>query len=189
MGTAGWRTSTASPLRVDLLDLDRVPAFDGVTGRVGITFLPGKKWSDGHAGDHWRDLATDAIRLRELEVDTLFLLVEDHELEHGHVPNVGAALAAEGVALVRFPILDPRTPANGPAFRAAVADLVTRVRGGEFVGIACRGGLDRSGMAAACLLREAGLDAGEAIERVHAARKHTLTRVEQQRYVQAWPPG
>ena len=187
--TAGWRTSTGSRLRVDLLNLDRVPAFDGAAGRVGITFLPGKKWSGGHAGDHWRDLATDAARLRELQVDTLFLLVEDHELAHSHVPNIGTALAAEGVALVRFPILDPRTPTNGPAFRAVVADLVTRVRDGEFVGIACRGGLDRSGMAAACLLREAGLEADEAIDRVHAARNHTLTRVEQQGYVQAWPPG
>jgi ADP-ribosyl-[dinitrogen reductase] hydrolase len=171
------------------LDLDRVPAFEGVTGRVGITFLPGKKWSGGRAGDHWRDVATDAAQLRELEVDTLLLLVEDHELEHGHVSNIGATLAAKGVALVRFPILDPRTPTNGPAFRAVVADLVSRVRGGEFVAIACRGGLDRSGMAAACLLREAGLEAEQAIDRVHAARKHTLTLVEQQRYVHAWPPG
>ena len=54
--------------------------------------------------------------------------------------------------------------------------------------IACRGGLDRSGMAAACLLREAGIGADAAIERVQQARRGSLTLPDQQAYVRAWPP-
>lgn len=42
-------------------------------------------------------------------------------------------------------------------------------------------------MTAACLLREAGLDAADAIDRVHAARAHTLTMPDQLRYVKGWP--
>jgi hypothetical protein len=44
-------------------------------------------------------------------------------------------------------------------------------------------------MAAACILREAGLDAPAAIERVHVAREHTLTREEGLHYVQDWVVG
>jgi len=57
------------------------------------------------------------------------------------------------------------------------------------VAIACRGGLDRSGMTAACLYRELGLGADDAIARVQAARPHTITIPEQQDFVRAWPWG
>lgn len=95
-------------------------------------------------------------------------------------------LPAYGVEVVRFPIVDPRTPTDPVAFVQVIAALLGRVRQGEFVAIACRGGLDRSGLAAACLLREAGLDADTAITRVHTARRRSLTLTEQQAFVRAW---
>lgn len=64
--------------------------------------------------------------------------------------------------------------------------VVARLRTGGSVAIACRGGIDRSGMTAACVLVEAGLSAEEAIRRVHAGRRHSLTRPEQKAYVRAW---
>jgi protein-tyrosine phosphatase len=184
--TAGARTSTLSPLRVDLLDLAGTPLGAG-DGRVGITFLPGKK-REGHTGLHWRDLDTDLARLRDLHVDALFLLVEDEELDWCLVPELPAVMAAEGPELIRFPIRDPRTPTDPLAFRAAVDDLVARIGAGQFVAIACRGGMDRSGMTAACLYRELGLDADKAIRRTQAARKRSITITEQQDFVRAWPP-
>ena len=78
-GSGPVRTSSGSPLRVDLLDLAGT-ALEG-TGRVGITFLPGKK-RDGQSGPHWRDLGLDLARLRDQGVDALFLLVEDDELAY-----------------------------------------------------------------------------------------------------------
>ena len=179
------RTSTASPLRVDELDL-RGTSLEG-SGRVGITFLPGKK-CDGRTGPQWRDLDLDLARLRDLGVDVLFLLVEDEELDRCLVPEIAEVMEAAGPELVRFPIPDPHVPADPVAYRAAVADLAEQVRAGRFVAIACRGGLDRSGMTAACLLREAGVDYDEAIRRTQAARRHTITRPEQQALVRAWPP-
>jgi protein-tyrosine phosphatase len=44
-------------------------------------------------------------------------------------------------------------------------------------------------MTAACLLREAGLDASTAIERVQRARPGALALPDQQAYVRGWPPG
>jgi protein-tyrosine phosphatase len=96
-------------------------------------------------------------------------------------------MAADGPELVRFPVRDGHTPADPLAYRAAVADLVQRIRGGQFVAIACRGGLDRSGMTAACVYRELELGFGEAIRRTQAARTGSITHREQQSVVRAWP--
>ena len=184
----GTKTSSASPLRVDLLDLGGISSLAGATGRVGITFLPGKK-RNGWTGPHWRDLDADLARLLELGVDVLFLLVEDSELESCRVTELPAVMAEAGPELIRYPIRDPRIPTDDSAFRSAVLDLIERVRRGQFVAIACRGGIDRSGMTAACLLREVGIDADEAIRRVQAARRGSITLPEQQKYVRGWAPG
>ena len=51
----------ARPLGVRCERQDRRAA-DGVGGRVGITFLPGKRYVGYHTGAHWRDLEADAAR-------------------------------------------------------------------------------------------------------------------------------
>jgi ADP-ribosylglycohydrolase/protein-tyrosine phosphatase len=185
VATTGARTSTTSPLRVDAIDLHGA---DGIeAGSLGITFLPGKK-RDGYTGPHWRDVELDADTLCGRGVRVLFLLVEDIELDWCMVPELVDVLTAAGIELVRFPIRDPRIPTRGQeaGFRLAVADLVARLCDGQSIAIACRGGIDRSGMTAACILVEAGLPAQEAIDRVHAGRKGSLTYREQVRYVRGW---
>jgi O-acetyl-ADP-ribose deacetylase (regulator of RNase III)/protein-tyrosine phosphatase len=184
VATTGARTSTVSELRVNELDL-RGTSLEG-RGRAGITFLPGKK-RDGYSGAHWRDLDLDLARLRSLGVDALFLLVEDSELDDCLVSELPAVMASDGPELIRFPIRDPRTPTDEVAYRAAVVDLLDRIRRGKFIAIACRGGIDRSGMTASCLLRDAGLTSDQAIGRVQATRASSITIREQQDYVRAWP--
>ena len=183
--TTGARTSTGSPLRVNELDLDGTPLHG--QGRVGITFLPGKK-RDGYTGPHWRDLDLDLARLRALGVDTLLLLNEDEELRRALVTELPDVTATQGPELARFPIPDAHVPRDLGAYRAVIVDAVERIRAGGFVAIACRGGIDRSGMTAACLLRELGLDAREAIRRTQAARYGSITLGEQQEIVRGWPP-
>jgi protein-tyrosine phosphatase len=152
-----------------------------------MTFLPGKRYMGYYSGPHWRDLDSDAVALKEQGVDLLLLLVEDHELERCHASAVVDVLPAHGIELMRHPIKDPMTPYEDRPYREVVSALAERVRAGATVAIACRGGLDRAGMTSACLLRESGLDADSAIDRVHAARKHTLTMPDQLHYVKAWP--
>jgi ADP-ribosylglycohydrolase/protein-tyrosine phosphatase len=183
-----WRTSRASPLRVDLVELPGTD-LDVGQGALGMTFLPGKRYLGYYSGPHWRDLDRDAARLREFGIDVLLLLVEDHELERCRVGDIVAVLGSHDVEIVRFPIVDPDIPADGVAFRTSLRALLERIRSGARVAVACRGGLDRSGMTVACLLREGGLDADEAIGRVHRARAHTLTMPRQLRYVRDWPPA
>jgi protein-tyrosine phosphatase len=154
-----------------------------------MTFLPGKRYMGYYSGPHWRDLDSDAGDLRDQGIDTLLLLVEDKELRRCRVTHIEEVMPGHGIELIRHPVPDPMTPYDDVAYRRVIASLVARVRGGQKLAIACRGGLDRAGMTSACLLREAGLDADTAIDRVHAARRHTLTMPDQIRYVRAWPPS
>ena len=103
--------------------------------------------------------------------------------------DIGDVLPAHGVELQRLSLVDLEVPGEDRVFREAIVDLAAHVRAGMRIAVACRGGLDRTGMTTGCLLREAGLDADTAIERVHVARRHTLTLPQQLRYVKDWPPG
>jgi protein-tyrosine phosphatase len=181
-----WRTSRAQALRVDFIDLNGTALGEG-GGRAGMTFLPGKRYLGYYSGPHWRDLDSDAASLREQGVDVLLLLVEDKELERCRATHVAEVLPVHGIELIRHPVRDPEPPSDDAAYRAVIARLVERVRDGATVAVACRAGLDRAGMTSACFLREAGLDADTAIDRVHAAREHTLTMPDQLRYVKGWP--
>lgn len=181
-----WRTSRLEPLRVDFMDLDRTD-LGASGGRTGMTFLPGKRYLGYYSGPHWRDLDSDAQHLKEQGIDVLLLLVEDHELRRCRATGVEDVVPAHGVELIRHPIVDPQLPSDDNAYRSLIVELAERVRAGETLAIACRAGLDRSGMTSACLLREAGLDADTAIDRVHRAREHTLTMPDQLRYVRTWP--
>ena len=178
--TTGARTSTGSPIRVDLVPLDDLGAGHG--GRLGITFLPGKK-RDGWTGAHWRDLRGDAARLADLGVDLLLLLNEDHELARCRVPDLVPTVEAAGVPVRRFPIEDPRPPRDHDAYAAMVGEIAARLRAGAFVAVACRGGLDRSGMTAAAILVALGLGTEAAIDRVRASREGALTSGEQLDYL------
>lgn len=185
-GGTHWSTSSADPLPLDFMDLEGCDLADG-GGRAAMTFLPGKRYLGYYSGPQWRDLDTDLAALQAAGVDVLLLLVEDHELKRCAVTHIGEAMAAYGIELVRHPVRDPMTPSDDAAYRATVQAAAERVRAGATLAIACRAGLDRAGMTSACLLREAGLAADTAIDRVHAARRHTLTMPDQLDYVRGWP--
>jgi protein-tyrosine phosphatase len=173
----GARTSSSNPLRV-------IPLADEA-GDLGITFLPGKK-IDGFTGLHHRDLPADIARLEAMGIDILVEHVEDVELERCGLPDFERAFGRSAVRLVRYPIVDLDAPPDMVSYRALVRDIAGWVRDGRSVAVACRGGLDRSGMTSACVLVELGLDAETAIDRVHERRRRSLTVWEEQEVVRRW---
>lgn len=189
LASVEWRTSTTNPIRVDWVDLASVPRLRGVaaaSGRLGMTFLPGKQ-RDGWSGLHWRDLAADVARLRgEVGVDALLLLVEDHELEAAGVPDIEAVTTGEGIDLVRFPIVDTQVTPDRDGLRLTLDDALARLVAGQSVVVACRGGLGRTGTIVGCLLRDGGLDPGAAIALTRASRKHTIETGAQEQFVTDW---
>lgn len=186
LGTAGWRTSTANPIRVDWVDLAAAPRLQGWSGRLGMTFLPGKQ-RDGWSGLHWRDLEADGVRLRGAHaVDVLLLLVEDEELSTARVPHITDVLGNIGLEVVRHPITDMGVPEDRDALRRVLDDVLSRIRDGKSVVVACRGGLGRTGTVVGCLLRDGGLDGDDAIRITRAARRKTIENRRQEAFVRAW---
>jgi protein-tyrosine phosphatase len=185
---SGFRTSSEHPIRIDWVDLSGVLSLAGSVaagGRLGMTFLPGKR-REGLAGNHWRDLAADAEALRREGADDVLLLVEDHELELSGVPGIAAAMASAGIALHRHPIPDFGVPADPGAFRSVLAMVRGLMADGRSVVVACLGGLGRTGTAVACFLREAGLDADASIKLTRATRHGTIEVAAQERFVEGW---
>ena len=145
-------------------DRTKVPGLTRSSGRIGMTFLPGKR-DPGSTGQQHRDLTRDTRWLRYAhDVEALVLLVEDHELRDCQVPDIADVMAAHGIDLIRHPIDAGSGPADRPGFGRLLDDILARVAHGHNVVVACRAGLARTGTVVACLLRDAGLDGPTAIE-------------------------
>jgi ADP-ribosylglycohydrolase/protein-tyrosine phosphatase len=184
----GWRTSTSHPIRVDWVDLTKVPNLASVPGRLGMTFLPGKQYVSDWSGEWWRDLERDVARLRDDHgCDVFLLLVEDHELDWTRTTALATAFERHGMELRRHPVVDMNIPTDRVAYRAALNDVTVALRAGKSVVVACRGGLGRTGTAVACLLVAAGMAPDDAIALTRASRRNTIERGTQVAFVEAWP--
>ncbi len=174
------------PLRVDWLDADDVG--DGLPGRLGLTFLPGKHGaSTRYPGRVYRrELSRDLASLRGSGVRLLLLLVEDHELERWGEPEIVARAAEAGLRIERRPVPDGHAPASVTEMDAMIATLTGVRRSGD-VAVACMGGVGRTGMVAACALVSGGRAAADAIVRVRAVRHPTAVETaEQVAFVRAY---
>lgn len=184
----GAVTSENHPLYVSWVESSGIPAAAGWTGHLGMTILPGKH-GRGMAGYHWRDLDEDVERLaRKFEVTTFVLLVEDDELVSTGTSAIASTMAEDGIELLRFPIVDHGVPQDTGAFAALLGQVEERLHAGAIVVIACRGGLGRTGMTVACLLRDAGLSAEDAIALTRSSRKKTIETAAQEAFVRDWRP-
>lgn len=181
------RTSESHPIRVDWIDARAVPPRAGWTGRLGMTFLPGKRYPGWSGNLHERDLAMDLDRLRShWAVDAFLLLIQDHEIEMTSTSGIAAAMAERGIDLVRFPIVDMGVSDDLEGLRATLDAIGARLRAGESVVVACLGGLGRTGTVVGCLLVDAGLAASEAVDLVRRTRTGTIQTPAQERFVREW---
>jgi protein-tyrosine phosphatase len=203
-------TSLTHPLYLDWLDLAAAPRFADLPGRLGMTILPGKR-VPGISGRHERDLELDATRLVTLGVNVFVLLVEDHELVRCGVPGFVETMNRHGIEVLRCPIVDGWTPReislaerplsvrHGPlrtphpgdmaAFTTTLARIEVRLVTAQTVAVSCRGGLGRTGLLAACLLVNGGLDPSAAIAATRASRHGAIETARQEAFVRAWRPA
>jgi len=79
-------------------------------GRIGITFLPGKKGSSIYGYEWNRHLATDMEVIRRWGANAVVSLVEDHEFRWSGVKNFPKAVAAIGAEWHHLPITDVHEP-------------------------------------------------------------------------------
>jgi protein-tyrosine phosphatase len=162
-----------APLRIDWLD-DRLDATSGghpLTGRLGMTVLPGKHGpSSRYPGRVYRrELAADLATLASQGVRRLILLVEDAELRRWGDSDLVAKAATAGVDVVRHPMPDGGTPPSLGEMDVILREARTGRAAGN-VAVACMGGVGRTGMVAACALVATGLAPADAIARVRRIR-------------------
>jgi protein-tyrosine phosphatase len=171
--------------------IDWVPAedlADARPGRIGMTVLPGKRGpSVRYPGRIYRsDPDTDLAALRAAGIGRLILLVGDDELARWGDAAIVARAARHGIEVDRHPIRDGSPPASAAAMDAILVSIADGRAAGD-VGVACMGGVGRTGTVAACALVAAGWDAGAAIDRVRELRHPTAVEtVAQERFVQTY---
>lgn len=172
------RTSQTDPLQIAAIDagLGR--------GTIGVTLAPGKSDRFAIGGPWARDLDKDLDTIFTWGARTIVTLLEQHELGHLAITRLGEEVQRRGMEWLHLPIPDVSTP--GPEFEAkwpAISKhLRSRLDAGENILIHCRGGVGRSGLVAARLLVEFGVDAETAIARVRAARPGAIETWEQEQW-------
>jgi ADP-ribosyl-[dinitrogen reductase] hydrolase len=170
------RTSRDSPLQIA-----EVPLEPG-QGRLGLTICPGKKdWP----GNWDRDLGEDLRVIRAWGASTLVTLIEEAEFRLLGVEDLSTEVQRYGMAWMHLPIRDVDVPDGRfeRAWQVAGPEVHRRIDGSERILIHCRGGLGRTGLVAGLILVERGVDPRDAIDRVRAARPHTIETLAQERYV------
>ncbi len=183
--TAAGHAGFDPALRIDWLSAEELAG--GLPGRLGLTFLPGKRGpSSRYPGNVYRrDAADDLATMRQLGVARLLLLVEDGELSRWSDPRIVELGRAAGIVVHRFPIRDGAAPTLD-MMDAIQAALDEGRRLGD-VAVACMGGVGRSGTVAACALVRAGRLPQDAISRVRDVRHPQAVETEaQERMVHAY---
>lgn len=180
------RTSKEYPIYVDFVPDNEVGDNEvGGNGRLGMTLAPGMKAETTHGEWRWeRDLATDMRKLRELKVDLLVSVMEEHEYRGYEILDLYEKDEVEGVKIRRCAIKDMDIPTEKDEYEALIRDIVSLLlEEKKTVVVHCRGGLGRTGTVAACVLVARGKSAKEAVEVVRATRKRAIQTDPQEQFV------
>lgn len=173
------KTSESHPLEINPV---RVPYTEGI---IGLTFCPGKKGESMFSGTWDRNLDKDLAAISDWGAEALVSLVEEHEFSLLGVPAFKKQTERYSLKWFHLPIMDVSTP--GDRFEKAWAEDGNVVRGilarGGKVVLHCRGGLGRTGLLAARILTEFGMEAKQAIDRVRNARPGAIETKEQEQHV------
>ncbi|MBI3298369.1 MAG: isochorismatase family protein [Elusimicrobia bacterium] len=180
MGRLGARVAErlgrTGPLRIDWLDTPVLKP-----GRLGLTILPGRR-------DYGRDLKADLAALKAAGVSHLACLLSPPEFHQYGVDGYLGEVRAAGLEVFHLPMLDGRAPSREDMRRLS-AWLDGALGAGARAVVHCVGGLGRSGLAAACLLKSRGLTATGAVAEVRRARgaRAVETRVQED-FVRGYRP-
>lgn len=170
------QTSQSSPLRIAEV------RFGEREGRLGLTLCPGKK--DPEYG--WdRDLDEDLRVIRNWGASTVISLIEPHEFELLHVPDLGQIGIRIGMKWIHLPIRDVDVPDERfeHGWQVVGQEIHQRLDAGERILIHCRGGIGRTGLVAARILVERGCVPRDAVHRVRAVRPGAIETHAQEQYV------
>ena len=125
-------------------------------------------------------LEDDLMRMKRDGIQTLVSLLEMDEAEMLALGEEGTLAKKIGMQFLSHPIPDVHVPPNFAAFQAFVADLASRLRTGEQIGVHCRGSIGRATVTAAATLIELGWTPKAALAAIQAARGCTVPDTQEQ---------
>lgn len=158
----------------------------GSVGCMGLVACPGTRIDQMVAGSR-RHLQADLKEIIDWGANGILCLVEPHELKMNRVEDLPRLTMENGMWFKQLPIIDMDIPDQ--AFENAWAVEGERIRHalriGERVIIHCYAGLGRTGMIAARLLVEMGMEPDDAIRAVRRDNRRRIQTKSQANFVRS----
>lgn len=165
--------------------IDTIPV-PGYVGCMGLVACPGTRIDKPPSGNK-KILSADLDEIGQWGANGILCLVEPHELVLNKVEALPASVQNAGIWWKHLPIIDMDIP--NQAFEDVWAVEGERIRHalriGERVAIHCYAGLGRTGMIAARILVEFGVDPEQAIKRVRRENRRRIQNKSQANFVRS----
>ncbi|MDO6460617.1 tyrosine-protein phosphatase [Granulosicoccaceae sp. 1_MG-2023] len=174
-----------TPNKIDTIETSLFP------GRIGLVACPGLRIGGGQKQNVNRQMKADLDAIVEWGARGVVTLVEEHELSIAGVSDLPERIRAERLWWRHMPMMDMYIPeedfeSDWVREGARIRNLLTH---GENIIIHCYAGLGRTGLLAAKILVEFGMQPEDAIKRVRETNKRRIQTKEQADYIRALRPG
>lgn len=136
-------------------------------GRLIFTPCPGTRGSS---------LDSALSTLQQAGADAVLTLMPSAELAQNGAGDLPALCAAQGLLWLHLPVADEQVPQTDfdAAWPAAMAQIRELLAADKAIAIHCKGGSGRTGLIAARILIELGINRSEAISLVQALRPKAI---------------
>ncbi len=161
----------------------------GYVGAMGLVACPGVRVAANSSGNR-KNLACDLKEIEDWGANGVVCLLEPHELVMHKIEDLPDRIAAAGMWWRQLPIIDMNIPSQEFEDNWAEQGELIRhaLRIGERVVFHCYAGLGRTGMIAARILVEMGMDPEQAILTVRANNKRRIQTRTQAAFVRSCEP-
>jgi len=163
--------------------IDSIPV-PGSVGSMGLVACPGVRVNE-LSGVGRKHLLADIEALKEWGANGVVSFIEPHEFKLNKVQDIPALLQDAGMWWLHLPIVDMEIPDQDFEDQWAVDGERIRhaLRIGERVAFHCYAGLGRTGMIAARILVEMGVDNESAIKAVRVSNRRRIQTKRQAEFV------
>lgn len=156
------------------------------TCKIFLGPAPGKnKVSFKYKNIHIRDITTDLLQIKKLNISHIFCLLEDHEIINNGLGNYPLIIKASGISISHYSIVDQKIPTL-ELMHEMVLNLNQCLKDGKNILIHCMAGVGRTGTLASCFLIYCGHTPENAIKITQQQRKGSIRRSNQQKFVQEY---
>ena len=173
--------SAKQPNQIDIIEIA------GLAGALGLVACPGVRISDSSSAKRvGRNARRDLQEILRWKANGVVTLMEEQELSHLKLQNLPDMVEKCGLWWRYLPIQDMYVPDERfeKAWEVEGQRLRSLLQNGERIIIHCFAGLGRTGMIAARILVELGMDPANAILRVREADDRRIQTERQINFVQ-----